>query len=101
MLHDVRVCTSIYLSAAVQCVATLLLLQLLLVVIVCRMDQFVPVIHCTIFQCLLNSNTFFFLHLICNVPLASTAAFSESILFPVVHIIHPGYYGHVRSQSGR
>ena len=36
-----------------------------------------------------------------NVPLGSTVAFSASIFLPLIHIVHPRYYGHARSQGGR
>ena len=36
-----------------------------------------------------------------SLPLGSTVAFSASIFLLIIHVIHPRYYGHARSQGGR
>ena len=39
---------------------------------------------------------------VCNVPFGSTAVVSSgSIIQPIMHIIHPRYYGHARSEGVR
>ena len=39
--------------------------------------------------------------LIFNVALGSTVSFLASIFLPIIHTIHPPYYGYARSQGGR
>ena len=36
-----------------------------------------------------------------NVTLGSTVAFSAPIFLPIIHSMHPQYYGHARSRGGR
>ena len=109
-LYTVRCCTTyeyvfvytclLLCSVLLYCCCCSCCCLLLLFVIVCQMANFVPVVHCSIwFQCFLSlhSNTIFFR----CIPwqYSSCRIFSVNFL-PIMHIIHPRYYGHARSQGG-